>query len=284
MSQLLYLIVGFVAGILLAAWYLFGNRLKWNTPAHQNLNEEFTSLDPFWTKICIGDANVNLLEEEGARGGKFARLVVNSAIEKQLALAQIDDYLYRPFADYAWRPPLYVEMRVRFSRDPGPGTAGMWLWNNGMGLGAELADFRPPRWLGFCRLSPAATLAFTNVQARFRATVLNGSWPGLLSMFGVPLLPRMRAVEQPLDGLNDWTIWHTYGIEWRVDSVRLLIDGETILECAERIKGPLSLIFWYDNNQPQVGPGRFALKNEAMTEPAWLDIDYITVKPLKGYL
>jgi hypothetical protein len=274
----IFFIIGFLIGAGLTVWFLFGNRLKWGIPAQVRLDDDFTTLNPFWTKLCIGPAEISLLPEEGTAGGTFARLVLKSALAGQLALAQIDDYLYRPFADYPWRPPLYAEMRLRLSHDHGPGTVGLWFWNNGMGLGAELADFRPPRWLGFYRISPAATLAYTDIQSRFRASVLNGTWPGLFSMFGAPLLPPLQAVEKPLDGLKDWTEWHTYAIDWQLDSVRLFIDGQTILECTAKIKGPLALVCWYDNNQPQVRRRYFDIKNEAMAAPAWLDIDYVRVE------
>jgi hypothetical protein len=279
MPSSVLLSIGFVAGVLLTAWFLLGNRLQWKMPARERLHDDFTTLDPLWTTICVGNAGVNLLAEEGARGGTFARMIVKSAVTGQLALAQIDDYLYRPFADYPWWPPLCAQMRMRFSNNHGPGTAGFWFWNNGVGLGAELTDVRPFKWLGFYRISPSATLPYSAVQSRFRASVANGSWPGMLSLFGVSWLPAFKAVEQPLDGMKNWTEWHAFTIEWRLDHIRLLVDGECILDCDEKIKGPLALVFWYDNNHPEVRRGSLHLDKEAITAPEWLDIDFLTVEP-----
>jgi hypothetical protein len=230
------LLVGFILGLCLAIWFLFGDRLRWGLPSNESLDDEFTSLNPLWTTICIGDAAVQLLSDADATGGGIARMVVRSAVEGQLALAQIDDYIYRPFADYAWRPPLYAEARLRVSQLDAPGTLGFWFWNNGMGLGAELPDFRPFKWLGFYRIPPGATMAYTGVADRYRAAVMDGSWLGLARMFGVPLLPKLRATEVGLDARADWTQWHTYGIEWQPDRIRLLVDGEAILTSAARIR------------------------------------------------
>lgn len=282
---ILWMVVGFVIGIAVTVWFLFGDRMRWDMMTHKTLDDDFSELDPLWTSICIGDAEVELYEEPGTRGGTFARMVINSAVAGQLALAQVDDYIYRPFADYPWRPPLFAEARLRVSAQQGPGTMGWWFWNNGMGLGAELPDMRPFKWLGFYRIPPDARLNYAGsgpgAPSRFRAAVMNGTWLGMASLMGVPLLPPLKTVEAPLDDLADWTQWHTFGIEWLTTRVRLFVDGEEVLSTKVRIRGPLSMVFWYDNNHPQVSRGDFRLDYGVITVPAWLDVDYVTLKPLE---
>ncbi len=280
MTWLIALLVGLLLGALSMAWFLFGNRIRWKIPAHPEMQETFRDWDRFWTQLVIGDASVQRVNNLDEPSHHFVRMAVHKGENDQLVLAQIDDYLYRPMADYAWRPPLRATARMRFSENTGPGTAGWYLWNNPIGLGAELPDFRPFTWIGFYRFPSGGTLDLTDVEASFRASIVNGSWPGLAAMFGVPFLKKPFAVESGLDGLHDWTQWHIYTIEWRVNQVRLLIDDEPILESATRIRGPLSLVFWYDNNHPQVKNGEFNLEYEAINSSHWLDLDTLTIQRL----
>ncbi|MBN1564034.1 MAG: hypothetical protein JXA10_09345 [Anaerolineae bacterium] len=277
MSFILIGLIAFLLGVSVTAWFLFGNRMRMGIPAHASIDDDFTTLDKFWATLCIGDARVELIDDASARGGKFARTVVNQAADDQLALAQIDDYIYRPMADFAWTPPLTLETRMRFSSNQGPGTVGLFLWNNPMGLGAELADVRPMKWIGMYRASPTSDFSALGEKTGLRATVLNGSWFNLFALF-MPLFPKPPVYEKPLDGLKDWTEWHTFHIEWRAHQIVITIDGDTMIDAHERIKGPLGLVIWYDNNQPHTGNNKLDLCYDPVTEPAYLDIDYLTIQ------
>lgn len=276
---MLQLFMGLMLGIVAAVWYLLGSRLKWNIPHHRRVEDDFTGRDKFWTTYCVGDADVLRLDDPDTRGGTFARLIVNRADEDQLALAQIDDYAYRPTADFPWTPILRVEARLRFS-EHAPGTAGLFLWNNPIGLGAELPNLRPLKWIGFSRTPPNGTMRLSGTSPGFRASVVNGSWLGMLSMFGVPLLPRLRADAVSLDGRHDWTQWHTYIIEWWRDRVELYVDGEKVLHSRTRLKGPLSLVIWQDNRRSHISDGKFDRKFDAIDSPVWIDVDYLIIEPM----
>lgn len=275
---MLQFFIGLIIGIGGAVWILLRSRLKWNIPSHRRVEDHFTAPDKFWTTFCVGSAHVEIMEEAGTRGGTFARLIVNHADSDQLALAQIDDYAYRPAADYAWRPSLRIEARMRFSANAGPGTAGLYLWNNPRAL--DITSIRPFKWIGFYRTSPNSRFDLSGIPHGFRASVVNGSWLSLLSVFGVPMVPRLRADEAALDSKHDWTQWHTFVIEWWDNRVELYVDTEKVLTSRTRITGPLSLVIWQDNNQPHVHDGKFQFKYDAITDPAWLDIDYLIIEPM----
>lgn len=277
MFNVLIGILAFLLGVGVTTWFLFGNRMRMGILSHAAIDDDFTTLDKFWSTLCIGDARVELLDDSAARGGTFARMVVRRADDDQLALAQIDDYIYRPMADFAWRPPLTLETRLRFSSNQGPGTVGLFLWNNPLGLGAELADVRPMKWIGFYRASPTSDFSALGEKTGFRATVLNGSWFNLIAMFA-PLFPKPAVYEKPLDGVMDWSEWHTFTIDWRVSRTTITIDGEPMLDASEQIRGPLGLVLWYDNNQPHTGDNKLDLCYDPVTEPVYLDVDYVTIQ------
>jgi hypothetical protein len=199
-----------------------------------------------------------------------------------LTLAQLDDYVYRSRADYAWRPPVRAEVRMRLSRTDKRGSAGFWFWNNAFPLWAEAADFRPLTWMGFQHISPSSRMDFTGIDPRYRASVVRSTWGGLLKMFGLPVAGRLQVVEVGLDTLADWTQWHTYAIEWETDQIRLFVDGNAVLQSPASIHGPLALVLWIDNNWATVSGRHFSVKSEAIETPQWLDIDYIRIETIGG--
>lgn len=273
-------IIGVILGSFVTTWFVFGNRLRTNARVYERIEDDFSERGAGWTYLTIGNSEVQLLDDPDEPGNRFARLLVNSAADDQLALAQIDDYTYRSHADYLWNPPLSVEVRMRSSHQNLPGTAGLYLWNNPFDLGSELGELRPLRWLGFYQIPETANYTLTGISTGYRASVANGTWASLLNMFGASFLPELDANEVLLDEQNDLTDWHVYRIEWRTESVQLWLDDVQILETQTRIEGPLALAIWYDNNQPYVDNGQFEQRFDAFEEAHWLDVDYINIRPL----
>ncbi len=271
------LIIGLFIGMASMLWLFFKLRMSWDIPARLRVHDDFAQYDKFFTRLCIGDAQVEFLQEDGTSQGHFVRLQVNHADDDQLVLAQIDDYSYRPMKDYPWMPPIRVEARMRFSSNTKPGAAGLYLWNNPTGLGAEATSYRPLKWIGFYR-SPDFNI--TGIQSGFRASVVNGSWLSSLSMFGL----KLDATEVALDDQYDWTQWHTYLIEYWKYRVVLYINGEQLLAAHTSIKGPLSAVVWLNNNHSHIHNGQFNPKYDKIDAPEWLDIDYLTIEPMTGDL
>ena len=271
---------GLTIGLGLLIWFITGNHLKLGIPKIEMLEDDFTGRTKFWANLCIGDSEVEYLPETDCAGNSFARLKVSGGENDQLALAQLDDYSYRPRADFNWEPPLVIDFRLRFSDQNGLGTGGFYLWNNPLGLGSELPNLRPLKWIGIYRFGPGAQMTFSTETDNFRASVMNGRWLDVLTFLGLPFAPPLRLKEFGLDQRHDWTQWHTYRIEWLTEQVNIAIDDEPILSYKTKLKGPLSIVIWYDNNFPQISLKKFDLKLSEVEAPAWLDVDYVKIHPL----
>ena len=271
------LLLGLFAGIAFGLWLFLGNRWT-GEPTPDALKEDFSGQpNPYLVRLLVGNAEIEQMAEAGRQ---FVRLRVNEAGEGRLALAQIDDYTNRPHGGYAWRPPLIAEARLRFSSAHKPGSAGFFLWNNPIPLWAEMADVRPIEWIGFIHNSDRATMKFKGDEdPRFRASVVGSNWPQMAGLYGVAGFPAPRVAEAALDRL-DVTRWHTYTIEWRdSDDLRLLVDGETVLESSVEIKSRLALVLWVDNNLVSITGRGVNVTNEEMRD-VWLDVDYVEIQPL----
>ncbi len=272
--------LGLSLGIGLLIWFVIGDHLSLKIPHPDILEDDFTTRQKFWANLCIGDAEIEHLHEEGCEGDMFARLKVNSGQQDQLVLAQLDDYSYRPHADFPWQPPLRLEFRVRFSSQNGSGTAGFYLWNNPLGLGSEATNLRPLKWIGMYRIADGAYMKFSDQSHNFRATVSNGRWLDILTFLGLPFAPKLRLKETGLDSAYDLTQWHTYAIEWLPNKINIAIDDDEVLSYETALTTRMGLVIWCDNNFPQISLRQFDLKMSNVETKEWLDIDYVKIHPL----
>lgn len=71
----------------------------------------------------------------------------------------------------------------------------------------------------------------------------------------------------------DVTLWHTYRLEWRENSVLFEVDGVPVLESPVSPKSPLGLVIWIDNQYAAFTPaGRIGFGVLENPGPAWLEV------------
>ncbi len=180
--------------------------------------------------------------------------------------AQIDDYGGKD-GRFMWQPGITMGLRARYSHDVDRlrGTAGFGFWNApygepsrrrpalpraawffyasapndlpfapgspGRGWFAATIDATSPRALALIPLAPAL-LAFNQwTAARHRL------WPAVRNQLGINAAPLMVDMRE----------WHEYQLTWRAGSCRFMVDGRTVLETPQSVRGPLGFVCWLDN-------------------------------------
>jgi len=233
------------------------------------------------------------------------RLAVHPNDGTRYSNAQVTDYGFKAGArafDFRWRPPLRMTVRARASGPGGTlhGTAGFGFWNHPFSPDVQRFP-RLPRAVWFFFASPPSNMALAQgVPGHgWKAAQIDASGPRLLALapfaplaalayrsggfyrrWFPPLQRAMRIGERLLDPglLADW---HTYGIEWRVDSARFAVDGETVLETAAAPRGPAGFIAWMDTRWAVVTPqGRLGFGLTPVTEPQALLMDGVEIETL----
>jgi len=233
--------------------------------------------------------------------GGILRCTLDPADTQHYSDAQISDYAGLPRRAFPWRPPLRLTVRAWASHGAEAlrGTAGFGLWNEpfvpggrglprlpraawfffasppsnmalardvpGWGWKAATMDAARPAFLALAPLAPAGFLAM-RVPAFYRAL-----WPVAQRAIGVSEARLPADLAEP----------HTYALEWRADSVRFAVDGQTVHRAPCAPRGPLGFIAWLDNQYAVVTPaGRFRFGLLATTERQWLALDQIALEPL----
>lgn len=205
------------------------------------------------------------------------RLRIPAGSERPYRWAQLDDYLALPRRAFRWSPSVTLALRARVSAAELPGTWGFGWWNDpfslGLGLGGasrrlpappQAAWFfyaSPPNYLALRDTHPAqGFLAATFESARVPAPLLALALPAL-PLLGWPLAARRlrrvarRFVREAAARLPvDVTVWHTYTLEWCVEGVRFLVDGEPAFATVVAPRGPLGLVLWIDNQYAAFPP------------------------------
>lgn len=251
--------------------------------------------------------------------GSTLRLINTDTSQKRYSNAQIDDYFGLPRCRFLWRPPLKLTVRARFSHpgpelrsgvdcdclyqptpDGGPilsGTAGFGFWNDPF-LMTERRLPTLPRAIWFFYASPPSNmkLDLDTPGCGWKAATIDAlRWPFFLLAptmpVSVPLMTlpslyrRLWPIGQRAIAVNearvevDMTTWHTYEIEWGVDTARFLVDGQVVLDCCTPPRGPLGLVIWLDNQYMVVTPwGR--LRHGLLAQPGcqWLELDWVRIE------
>jgi hypothetical protein len=229
------------------------------------------------------------------------RLSIPAGPARRYRLAQLDDYLHRPRQNFAWRPPLTLELRARVSAPDLPGTWGFGFWNDpfnaSIGIGGTARRLpalpnaawffyaSPPNYLALRDSHPAAGF----VAGLFSAPRLH---PLLLAP-AVPFLPLLawnaaarllrraarRLVQEDAAALDvDVTAWHVYRLELSPDRAAFLIDGSLAFESTITPRPPLGLVIWIDNQYAAFPPdGRLRFGSLASSTEAWLEVDCLSV-------
>lgn len=223
------------------------------------------------------------------------RLLRPSATEHEYSNAQIGD----PDGVAAWRPPLTLTVRARFSHPVNRmrGTAGFGFWNAALGPGIH--GLRPPRtvWFFFGGPPHDVPLAMGVPGDGFKAAVLDAqrlafyallpTAPiGVLLMRVPALYRRLWPIAQRAIGASevsldyvDLTVPHTYEVRWDSDRVRFAIDGSNVVDTPSAPAGPLTFVAWIDNSYAIATPqGRFRFGLIAESEPQWLDLEDVDIR------
>jgi hypothetical protein len=214
--------------------------------------------------------------------------------------AQIDDYGGLPRRRYAWRPPLHMRVRTRFSHPSGElsGTAGFGFWNNPLDLIHGPAPTLP-RALWFFYASPpsdmrldlgsagwgwkAATLDALRLPALLAAPTAPLAVPlmNVRSLYRCmwPLYQRALGVhERMLD--TDMNSWHTYELGWSRGAAQFSLDGRTVLACATSLRGPLAFVMWLDNQYLVATPwGRLRYGWLDAPGEQWMEVEELAIRP-----
>jgi hypothetical protein len=264
----------------------------------QPLEQDFASdLDAYWRRYVTGAGH---LEPTGAS----LRFVTRGATTRQYSNAQIDDYQGLARRRFPWNPPLRLTVRARFSHPAGrqptslQGTAGFGFWNDpflmtgrrlpalpgaawffyasapsnmkldldvpGHGWKAATLDARRATAAALVPLAPLAVLLM-NVDALYRRL-----WP--------PIQRALRVGEANLQ--VGMTRWHTYVLEWGVETARFTVDGQPVL-AAPAPRGPLGFVMWLDNQYLVATPqGRFRWGVLDAPGEQWMEVERLQIEPL----
>jgi hypothetical protein len=244
-----------------------------------------------WNAWVVGSA---ALEPEG----DLLRFVNVDTTRKQAAVAQIDDYEGLPRRHHLWRPPLTMRVRARFSHPAGQlsGTAGFGFWNDPF-LMTGLRVPALPRALWFFYASPPSNMKLdigTPGQGWKAATLDAGRASALLWAPLAPLLIPLMNVRRLYRAIwphtqralcvcegaieADMTGWHTYLLEWKRESVRFEVDGQTVAACGTSPRGPLGFVMWLDNQSLVVTPwGKLRYRWLEAPGRQWMEVSDLSI-------
>lgn len=213
--------------------------------------------------------------------------------------AQLDDHATLPRRDFAWRPPVRLALRARFSHpaDALVGTAGFGFWNDPFAMNGRRAPALPHAAWFFLAAPPSRIAPALGVPGTgWKAAVMDvAAWPfGALlpaAPIAVPLMHVPAAyrtlwpVAQRVLGVDerllthDLTAWHSYALEWTRDCVRFRVDGACVLESRRAPCGPLGLVIWMDNQYLIATPqGELGFGVRRQTAAQWLEIAEVVVE------
>ncbi len=213
--------------------------------------------------------------------------------------AQIDDYRDLRRSAFAWRPPLTLSIRARFSHSTErlQGTAGFGFWNDPfMMTSRRLPTLPQALWFFFA--SPPSDMALARgVPGRgWKAATIDARRPAFLALtptapLALPLMhspwlyEKLWPTAQRALGVNEALLdvemrdWHDYAIFWHDEHVQFLVDGRRVLQAQPAPVGPLGLVIWLDNQAMIVTPqGKLRHSLLARPQAQWMEIERLTVE------
>jgi hypothetical protein len=224
------------------------------------------------------------------------QLEIPALTTRTYRLAQLDDHGGLPREQFAWKPPVSLNLQARISGENLPGTWGFGFWNDPFSflIGGDRAVRRFPtlpdaawffhasqhNYLSFRDDLPASGfLAATFSSRKVPAALLALGSPAL----GLTLLPyTAQLVRKSLRSLVrqdasllhiDETQWHTYTLVWQPSQVSYSLDGEEIWQTTVTPSAPLSLVIWIDNQYAALPPkSRLRYGSLPNPSPAWLEV------------
>ncbi len=229
-----------------------------------------------------------------AGGGQVAqadqgiRLTLPAATARTYADAQLDDY--GNSRRFAWRPPLEMAVRARFSSGRILGTAGFGFWNNPFTPLGGLPALPRAAWF-FHASAPSDMALAEGVPGRgWKAACIDATRPAALAwaplaplVLGLNHVPALRRrlwprVQQALcihEALLDLAMeeWHDYQMSWQAGGVTFVVDGKTVLQADDAPRGPMGFVAWVDNQYAIVTPrGRLGWGLLDVSAPQWMEL------------
>jgi hypothetical protein len=246
-----------------------------------------------WRRYLVGGGSLE-------HTGSSLRLVTTDTTHRHYTDAQLDDAYKLPRHRYAWRPPLRLTVRARFShpQEQLRGTAGFGFWNYPSPAGGHPWPTLP-RAIWFFLGSAPSDLKLdmqTPGHSCWKAATIDTWRPDALALLPVALPavalmnlpPLYRALWPPIQravGVGeapvqaDMTAWHIYTIDWGIRSASFFVDGKPVLEHAPAPGGPLCFVMWLDNQYAIVKPwGRFGWGLLDIPGRQWLEAEWLAIE------
>lgn len=261
---------------------------------HEDLGH---GLDTRWQPYLVGAGSLELT-------GATLRFILTNARAKEYSNAQIDDYRGLPRRRFAWRPPLRLTVRARFSAPAArlKGTAGFGFWNDPFLMsGARMPTL--PRAIWYFYSSPPSNMKLDLQTPGYgwKAASLDALRPvaalwAAVAPFAVPLMnlrPAYRmlwpSIQQSLRVREsiiavDMTQWHTYVLDWGLEnshfSLSTSMPHSEALLVAPSPRGPLGFVMWMDNQYLVVTPwGQLRWGLLDAEEGQSMEVDWFSIEP-----
>lgn len=273
------------------------------------LDDDFDGdLSPRWATTTPGGGAITVADSR-------LRLALPMTRRGTYSNAQIDDYTGLRASRYLWRPPLCLEVRARASHPVAPnydaaldtprgepqrylrGTAGFGFWNYPLTRAGGMP--RLPNAVWFFAWSPPSNMALVpgvpgwgwkaQIVHAHRGQSIATALPTLGAVGWARLSGRsemaarqVRRFSGAAEALiaDDFTAWHTYSVEWRLERADFWVDGAQVLAAANPPAGPLGFVAWIDNQYAVATPTGSFRFGTVGAGPQWLEIDSIRIAPL----
>jgi hypothetical protein len=209
----------------------------------------------------------------------------------------LDDYSRLPRGKFLYHPPVSLTLQARVSAGDLPGTWGLGFWNDpfALGIGIKGSGLRLPAlpetaWFFYGSPRNDLSVSSSTPANGLTATVFTSTRvPSALLPLGLPVLPflgirpvaRMirqiaaRLIHDEFVRLDvDVTEWHSYRVDWLMDSVIFRVDGDIVQESKRSPRAPMGLVIWIDNQYAAFSAdGAIHFGTEQNQSPAWLEIN-----------
>ena len=254
---------------------------------------------PSWVQQSIGGGIVT--------GSPVAlRLSLANATPQGYVDAEVHDYARPCAADFAWRPPVRLQLRARASHPVAPpdvtnpdpayllGTAGFGFWNAPFvvaHLSTRLPDAvwffygGPPHRLSLVPDVPGWGWKAQMVHAHRWGAVAAGL-PTLGAVAWARVSGDTRSAArwvQRMSGARETmlmpalTAWHDYRLDWLPDHADFFVDGLPVAHLDHPPRGPLGFIAWIDNQYAVVTPRGEFRSGIVATGEQWLELADVTI-------
>ena len=217
----------------------------------------------------------------------------------QYRLSQIDNYKGLSRNKYPINLNTKVSAQLKASSKDSPGTWGFGLWNDPFGIKVAFGGQRRlpqgpnAAWFFFPAAENHLTFSNANYVNEAHAGIFSTKQklgklialsPLILWASGSKWLRSQFSKRIQEDGQSldiDVSKWHSYELEYRKDNIRFQIDGNEVFNSNIRIKTPLGLVIWIDNQYTAWLPNGKLKYGTLANEDFWLEIKDLDVQTLR---